>query len=313
MADALVARDEDRLPWLDSFEGDKKPAQRRKPVSRTALVGLLVLFFGVGVAIAFSLGYRFARPPAPTSAAQPQLTASDQVPLPNPLPQPRVELAGPTLGPETPAAAMPLAGAGADVPMPGTPEPTVQRPQTAKSKAPRRHARRKPILRPFKLTWRPAPEPARPVVVEPTPAPVEPASPAVEPARTAAAPAPALTRPAAAPVVAPPRPPALAPARQPALAPARPPVSRQRTIPFTPRGRIIQLGSYSTQRQADAAHRALVFRYPYLANKPKVISPTQPVGGWRYYRLRLGTQTQAQSAVICQYLQARGQSCIVIY
>jgi hypothetical protein len=44
-----------------------------------------------------------------------------------------------------------------------------------------------------------------------------------------------------------------------------------------------------------------------------VLAATPPVGGWKYYRLRLGTQTQAQSAVICQQLRARGQSCIVIY
>ena len=91
------------------------------------------------------------------------------------------------------------------------------------------------------------------------------------------------------------------------------PVRAQPVIPFTPRGRAIQLGAYSTEKQAEAAYRMLIWRHPYLKTKPKVIAPTQPLGGWRYYRLRLGTETQAQSAVICQRLQARGQSCIVIY
>ena len=59
MADGRAARDEDRLPWLEPFgEGERSAA--RKPVPRTALVGLLVAFFGVGLAVAFSLGYRVA-------------------------------------------------------------------------------------------------------------------------------------------------------------------------------------------------------------------------------------------------------------
>lgn len=246
MADRPAARDEDRLPWLDSIEGEKKRPRGRKPVSRTALVGLLVAFFGVGLAVAFSLGYRFASSPAdapaPTRAEQPQRTATVQVPLPAPVPLPKVELVAPPVVAEPPVA---------EAPKPVVAKPVVKK--GARAKAPKRYAKRRPILRPFKLTKRPP------------------------------------------------------------LEPVPPPVARQPTIPFTPRGRIIQLGAYSTQRQADAAHRSLVFRYPYLANKPKVISPTQPVGGWRYYRLRLGTETQAQSLVICQYLQSRGQSCIVIY
>jgi hypothetical protein len=109
-----------------------------------------------------------------------------------------------------------------------------------------------------------------------------------------------------------PPPPPAAPFRsQPAPSPT-PPRTQAWRAP-TPRGRVIQLGAYSTQGQANAAWRSLVWRYPYLGRKPKQVAPTPPVGGWKYYRLRLGTQTQAQSAVICQQLRARGQSCIVIY
>ena len=76
---------------------------------------------------------------------------------------------------------------------------------------------------------------------------------------------------------------------------------------------MVQLGAYSTPKQANRAWRSITWRYPYLAKKTKVVVPTPPVGGYRYYRLQLATDSQAQSVVICQYLQARQQSCIVIY
>lgn len=253
MADRPAARDEDRLPWLEPF-GEGKRAQRRRPAARTALVGLLIAFFGVGLAVAFSLGARFARSPADAPAAtvstQPQRTASVDVPLAPPVPLPKIELIAPP-----PATEVPVVSA----PKPAAAKPAIKKARSVKAKA-RKRTKRKPILRPFINIKR---------------------RPALEPAAT------------------------------PAQAPA--PVRAQRTIPFTPRGRIIQLGTYSTQRKADAAWRSLTWRYPYLATKPKVISPTQPIGGYQYYRLRLGTENQAQSLVICQRLLARRQSCIVIY
>ena len=231
-------------------------------MSRTALVGLLVAFFGVGLAVAFSLGYRFARPaaeaPAPTAApATTAPTASVNVPLAPPVPLPKVELAPPPAVLEAPGATTPTTEAT---------KPVVTNARPAKAKARKRATKRKPILRPF-INIKKRPEPTL--------------APAAEPAAAAAA--------------------------------APPPVRAQPVIPFTPKGRAIQLGAYSTQKQAEKAYRTLVWRYPYLKTKPKVIAPTQPVGGWRYYRLRLGTETQAQSLVICQHLQAKGQSCIVIY
>ena len=246
MADRPLARDEDRLPWLEPVgEGKKSRAQR--PVSRTALVGLLVAFFGVGLAVAFSLGYRFAMPVA--EAPAPKLTSIDTVRVaakpavpPEPAPPPAVV--------EQPAE---------KIAPPKAMEPAIVKARTAvkpRAKAAakkirlaaKKSQRRKPILRPFNLTRRPPPPP-----------------------------------------------------------------SSWQPPPPTPRGRVIQLGAYSTPRQADRAWRSIIWRYPYLATKPKVVAPTRLVGGWRYHRLRLGTETQAQSAVICQYLQARGQSCIVIY
>ena len=252
MADAPTARDVDRLPWLEPF-GESERKRGRRPVSRTALVGLLVAFFGVGLAVAFSLGYRVARPSAETpvpviASRQPDRIASAEAPpsAPTPAPVPPLERAAPPPVTATPVVTAPK-------PKAATPRPVIKKARArAKAKAPRRYAKRQPILRPFDLTRRPPPPPAAPIRALPQPAP-------------------------------------------------------------TPRGRVIQVGAYSTPRKADAAWRSLVFRYPYLGKKPKVIAPTPPVGGWRYYRLRLGTETHAQSLVICQHLQSRGQSCIVIY
>jgi len=252
MADRPSFRDEDRLPWLEA-PGEAGKVRKRKSGSRAALVGLLVAFFGVGLAVAFSLGARFAQSPAESPAAAisepPRRTASVQVPLAPPVPLPEVELVAPPKVADAQVSEAPVAA----TPPPVVKKPAIRKHRPFRAKAKKRHIKRKPILRPFKLIKRPALQPAPPA--------------------------------------------------------ARP----KPTIPFTPTGRIVQLGSYSTQRRAEMAYRTMVWRYPYLATKPKVISPTPPIQGYRYYRLRLGTANQAQSLVICQQLQRRGQSCVVIY
>ena len=247
MADRPTARDDDRLPWLEPV-GEGQRARARKPVSRTALVGLLVAFFGIGLALAFSLGYRFAKPPADAPAltkAEPQTerTASVNIPLSPAAPVPIIEEITPQPLIEPPTAQAPS-------PKVVTAKPAIKKARTAKAKARKRTTKGKPILRPFDLTRRPPPPPA-------------------------------------------------ASWRPPSIAPQS--------------GRVIQLGAYSTTRQAESAWRSIAWRHPYLRTRQKVVVPTQKVGGWTYYRLRLSTETQAQSLVICQQLQAKGQSCIVIY
>jgi hypothetical protein len=216
-------------------------------VSRGVLVGLLVAFFGIGLAVAFSLGFRIAQPAGQTStpsrAVQPQRTASVQVPLAAPAPAPKVEESAPPAIVEPPVAE-------------SKPAPThkraIKHARPARHKAKPRHVRhRKPILRPFINVKR----------------------------HTA----------------------------------VQAPVRYVPPVRVGPRGRLVQLGAYSTVRQADSAYRSIVWRYPYLAKKPKLVVTTPPVGGHQYYRLQLGTASQAQSVVICQYLQTRGQSCIVLY
>lgn len=83
------------------------------------------------------------------------------------------------------------------------------------------------------------------------------------------------------------------------------------------RGRIIQLGAYPTQRQAELAWQALVKKWPYLATKPRLVSPidVRSTDGkaTRMHRLQLATASQAQSVVICQQLEKTRQSCVVVY
>jgi hypothetical protein len=83
------------------------------------------------------------------------------------------------------------------------------------------------------------------------------------------------------------------------------------------RGRIIQLGAYPTRVQAEFAWQQLVKKWPYLATKPKLVSPidVRSTDGkaTRMHRLQLATSSQAQSAVICQQLSKTRQSCVVVY
>jgi len=91
------------------------------------------------------------------------------------------------------------------------------------------------------------------------------------------------------------------------------------TIPAQPvvRGRIIQIGAYPNRAQADVAWEYVVKRWPYLASKPKLVSPIEVRStdgkGTRMYRLQLATSSQAQSAVICQRLETAKVSCVVVY
>lgn len=98
-----------------------------------------------------------------------------------------------------------------------------------------------------------------------------------------------------------------------AVPPPLPPLPLQPVV----RGRIVQLGAYPTRVQADFAWRAAVKRFPYLASKPRLISPIEvrSTDGkpTRMYRLQLATASQAQSVVICQQLEGVRQSCVVVY
>ena len=92
---------------------------------------------------------------------------------------------------------------------------------------------------------------------------------------------------------------------------AAPPTPGPRPIvihhPQPMRGRVVQLGAFASTASADRVWRGIVWSYPYLAAKPKVLSPIDVKDrrtgrSTRMYRLQLATASQAQSAVICQQL-----------
>lgn len=121
------------------------------------------------------------------------------------------------------------------------------------------------------------------------------------------------------PVAAPRR--ASAPARRPPVrrragneqAEAAPAVSLQPVV----RGRIIQTGAYPSRAAAELAWQAMVKKWPYLATKPRLISPLEVRStdgrATQMYRVQMATASQAQSVVICQRLTAAKQSCVVVY
>jgi len=83
------------------------------------------------------------------------------------------------------------------------------------------------------------------------------------------------------------------------------------------RGRIIQTGAYPSRSEAELAWQAMVKKWPYLATKPRLISPLEVRSSdgraTQMYRVQMATASQAQSVVICQRLTAAKQSCVVVY
>lgn len=77
-------------------------------------------------------------------------------------------------------------------------------------------------------------------------------------------------------------------------------------------GSVIQIGAYSSPRQADIAWRSSIRAYPYLATLPRKVT-TVRVGPKRirYYRLQLGTPSPIHASQTCRNLRSIRRSCIV--
>jgi hypothetical protein len=78
-------------------------------------------------------------------------------------------------------------------------------------------------------------------------------------------------------------------------------------------GRLVQVGTFATRRQAKRGWNALMRVNPALQRLPAMVVPAQSRrDGKTYYRLQMGTTSQAHSVVLCQRLRMIGQSCIVL-
>jgi hypothetical protein len=80
-----------------------------------------------------------------------------------------------------------------------------------------------------------------------------------------------------------------------------------------PDDQLIQLGAFTTSRQADATWVEMVERFPLLEGMPKAVVPVRAKRSRRtLYRLRLGADTEEQARLACQILRLDGRSCVVV-
>lgn len=78
-------------------------------------------------------------------------------------------------------------------------------------------------------------------------------------------------------------------------------------------GRLVRIGAFRTARQAKKGWWAIVKMNPALKRLPALVVPVQSSrNGQTYYRLQMGTTSQAHSTVLCQRMRMIGQSCVVI-
>ncbi|MES2137335.1 MAG: hypothetical protein V4502_09810 [Pseudomonadota bacterium] len=78
-------------------------------------------------------------------------------------------------------------------------------------------------------------------------------------------------------------------------------------------GRLVRVGTFYTSRQAKKGWWAIVRNNPALAHLPALVVPVRSLRDGRiYYRLQMGTTSQAHSAVLCQRMRMIAVSCVVI-
>jgi hypothetical protein len=78
-------------------------------------------------------------------------------------------------------------------------------------------------------------------------------------------------------------------------------------------GRMVRIGTFASPAQAKKGWRGVVTIYPGMKPIPAVVVPSRSLrNGRTYYRLQMGTTSQAHSEVLCQRMRIIGQSCVVV-
>jgi hypothetical protein len=78
-------------------------------------------------------------------------------------------------------------------------------------------------------------------------------------------------------------------------------------------GKMVRIGTYSTLSQGKQAWSRLARVYPAMKTLPAVVTDVPSLrNGKTYYRLQIGTTSQAHSEVLCQRMRTIGQSCVVV-
>jgi hypothetical protein len=160
----------------------------------------------------------------------------------------------------------------------------------------------------------PAARPAAPVQPQVKIAPQPEIEPIVAPPMPIIAPPPPVMR-APEKTLSVPRPAEIAPAAPEASKPAPP----ERLQPWPVRqidgaaGRLVRVGAFNSVHQAKRGWWAIVRVNPTLKGLPALVVPVQSLRNGRvYYRLQMGTTSQAHSAVLCQRMRMIAQPCVVI-
>ncbi|HLZ78162.1 MAG TPA: SPOR domain-containing protein [Sphingomonas sp.] len=151
----------------------------------------------------------------------------------------------------------------------------------------------------------------KPVAAAPTPAPAAQPAPAkptpVVKATPAPAPAPVVAKPT--PVAAKPAPVAVKPAPAKVEAPKAEQSKPEASTAPASGGTQVQLGAFSSEAKANEAWKSLSGRFGYLAALSKSVVPVTS-NGKTIYRLRASAGGQAAS--ICSKLKVAGEACVVI-
>jgi hypothetical protein len=78
-------------------------------------------------------------------------------------------------------------------------------------------------------------------------------------------------------------------------------------------GRLVRVGAFSSVHQAKRGWWAIVRANPTLEHLPALVVPVRSLRSGRvYYRLQMGTTSQAHSAVLCQRMRLIGKPCMII-
>ncbi len=78
-------------------------------------------------------------------------------------------------------------------------------------------------------------------------------------------------------------------------------------------GRLVRVGTFRSVHQAKKGWWAIVKLNPSLKRLQALVVPVPSLRDSRtYYRLQMGTTSQAHSEVLCQRMRMIGQSCVVV-
>ena len=77
-------------------------------------------------------------------------------------------------------------------------------------------------------------------------------------------------------------------------------------------GRLVQIGSFGTRRQAKLGWRRMQRAYPAVGRLPAVVVEARNSRGRKFYRFQIGTTSHAHSEVLCQRMETINFSCAVL-